>query len=412
MAQFPPGSVLYAQSIGSRPENVEVPVIQTRAPASTDKNYPVGKMWVDSSDNSVYVLSSFSSSSGVTSATWASLGSEAGVLESLTADDAVIALPTAGTIILSGTTNQIDTAGTASPGEVGFSLSSTLIAPGSLEVTGLLTGDAGATIDSAGTAINIGTDVSGDAVNVGTSGARAVTIGSTLTTAATVIQAGSGDLNITADNTIQSVGNAAGDVTNQLTNSDNTDPASNASYQVAVGGTAAGDPYIDFLVSGAGHFAMGIDNSDSDNFVLAASGALGTSNALTVSSAGDVVATGAVTATLGALTATDGNLVFGSAGNKIVSTDFASTIAAGASSFGSITLIGGTITISTTAMSAGSGVILSRQSVGSTGANDLGILSVGAIVADTSFVINSWTVTDATALQTDDVSVVAWMIFN
>ena len=227
-----------------------------------------------------------------------------------------------------------------------------------------------------------------------------------------MIQAGSGDLNITADNTIQSVGNAAGDVTNQLTNSDNTDPASNASYQVAVGGTAAGDPYIDFLVSGAGHFAMGIDNSDSDNFVLAASGALGTSNALTVSSAGDVVATGAVTATLGALTATDGNLVFGSAGNKIVSTDFASTIAAGDSSFGSITLIGGTITISTTAMSAGSGVILSRQSVGSTGANDLGILSVGAIVADTSFVINSWTVTDATALQTDDVSVVAWMIFN
>jgi len=64
MAQFQPGSNLYTQGNGSRAENVEVPVIQSRAPATSDSDYPVGKVWVDSTNNASYILTSLSSSGG------------------------------------------------------------------------------------------------------------------------------------------------------------------------------------------------------------------------------------------------------------------------------------------------------------------------------------------------------------
>lgn len=127
---------------------------------------------------------------------------------------------------------------------------------------------------------------------------------------------------------------------------------------------------------------------------------------------GSLTTTTSLTATLGNITATNGNIVRGTAGNKDVYTSVASTTTAGANSAGKVTLVGGTATVSTTAVTASSLIRLTRQSVGATGANDLGILSVGTIVAATSFVINAWTVTNATALQTDDVSEIFWEIVN
>jgi hypothetical protein len=130
-------------------------------------------------------------------------------------------------------------------------------------------------------------------------------------------------------------------------------------------------------------------------------------------SAGTTITAGtSLTATLGNITATNGNLVLNTAGNKQVYTSVAATTTAGANSAGRVTLVGGTATVSTTAVTGSSLIRLTRQSVGSTGANDLGILSVGTIVAATSFVINAWTVTDATALQADDVSEIFWEIVN
>ncbi len=128
--------------------------------------------------------------------------------------------------------------------------------------------------------------------------------------------------------------------------------------------------------------------------------------------AGALTATTSITATLGAITATNGNLVLGTAGNKILSTSVGSAEAAGGNSFGTVTLVGGTATVSTTAVTASSIIFLTRMSVGATGANDLGILSVGTITAATSFVINAWTVTNATVLQGDDVSSIGWMLVN
>lgn len=119
-----------------------------------------------------------------------------------------------------------------------------------------------------------------------------------------------------------------------------------------------------------------------------------------------------ITATLGAITATNGNLVLGTAGNKILSTSVATTTTAGANSFGSVVLMGGTATVNTSAVTANSLIFLSRLSVGSTGAAALGLLSVGTIVGSTSFDINAWSGTDATALAATDVSKICWMIVN
>lgn len=213
---------------------------------------------------------------------------------------------------------------------------------------------------------------------------------------------------------VHSRGIVGGNVTMQATNTDNTNGASRGGFEAAVGGTSGGDPYYNWLISGGQTFTMGIDNSTTnDDFVLSKNAALGTTNVVSFDgSTSAATFAGAITSTVGAITATNGNVVLNTAGNKLISTSVGSAAAAGANSFGTVTLVAGTVTVATTAVTANSIVFLTRTSVGATGANDLGMLSVGTIVAGTSFDINAWTVTNATALQTDDVSVVGWMIVN
>lgn len=119
-----------------------------------------------------------------------------------------------------------------------------------------------------------------------------------------------------------------------------------------------------------------------------------------------------VSATTGNITATNGNIVRGTAGNKDVYSSVASTTTAGANSAGTVTLVGGTATVSTTAVTASSQIRLYRQGVGATGAAALGILTLGTKTAGVSFVINAVQAADATALQTTDVSVIGWEIVN
>lgn len=99
--------------------------------------------------------------------------------------------------------------------------------------------------------------------------------------------------------------------------------------------------------------------------------------------------------TAGTITATNGNLVLGTAGNKL-------SIATGtnASIGTSAAMTGGTITISTTAVTASSKIFLTAVTPGGT----QGTLSVGTIVAGTSFVINS--------SSGSDTSTVNWLIIN
>lgn len=149
---------------------------------------------------------------------------------------------------------------------------------------------------------------------------------------------------------------------------------------------------------------------------ITAPGSLTTTTTLaagTSFSAGTTVTAGTgITATLGNITATNGNIVKGTAGNKDVYSSVASTTTAGANSAGTVTLVGGTAIVATTAVGASSLIRMTRQGVGSTGANPLGLLAVGTLTAGVSFVINAWSSTDATALAATDVSSIFWEVVN
>ena len=102
-----------------------------------------------------------------------------------------------------------------------------------------------------------------------------------------------------------------------------------------------------------------------------------------------------ITATTGNITATNGNVVLGTAGNKL-----SITTGTNASIGQSAAMTAGSITISTTAVTASSLIFLTNALPGGT----VGTLSVGTITAGTSFVINSSSATDT--------SKVNWWIIN
>lgn len=340
----------------------------TRAPTAADKAYVKGTLWLDTAASTSYMWPG--------SGNWISLGSgTTGAVVTLTGDAGGPIAPVGGNLDIKGTANEIDVDGTA--GTLTVSLPTALTTPGSLQTT---------------TTAIVGT-------------------GLTVTTGGILVSGG---------DIVNSHGAAAADVTIEVTNSNNASGASRAGVEIATGGASSGDPYLSFQISGVGAstMTMGLDNSASDLFVISNSSAVGTSNALTLTQAGaltattSVTATTSLTATLGNITATNGNLVLGTAGNKIVSTSVAATTAAGANSFGTVVLVAGTATVSTTAVTANSMIHLTRQSIGATGAAEVGFLSVGTIIAGTSFVINACSKDDASVPSASDLSVVAWMIVN
>jgi len=140
-----PGAVLYTQSNGSRPEGVEVPFISSRAPATTDVNYPVGKRWINSTSKNEYSLCGLTSSNGVVTATWTLLGAGAGDLNTLTTDDTTVVTPTAGNINLAGS-GSIATTGsgsTATVGLTGLTNHAVLVGAGTSTITKLSVGATG-----------------------------------------------------------------------------------------------------------------------------------------------------------------------------------------------------------------------------------------------------------------------------
>ena len=122
----------------------------------------------------------------------------------------------------------------------------------------------------------------------------------------------------------------------------------------------------------------------------------------TLTTTGLITAGAAITATTGNITATNGNVVLGTAGNKLNSTSVASTTAAGANSFGTVALVGGTATVLTSAVTANSMIFLTCQALGTVVAPSA--LCVSATTPTTSFVI--------TASQGTDTSTIAWFIVN
>ena len=61
---FPAGVMIYTQGFGSKPQNVEIPTIQTRVPNTTDVDYPIGKRWIVR-DTAEYTLVGLTSLGGI-----------------------------------------------------------------------------------------------------------------------------------------------------------------------------------------------------------------------------------------------------------------------------------------------------------------------------------------------------------
>lgn len=171
MATFQPGATVYTQGFGSRPESVEVPHYDVRAPTSTDVLYPIGKVWVYIGQ-SIWQLLNVTTSGGITTATWIQLADSDGPIQTI-----------------NGTTNQV-TASTSS-GTTTLSLPSSVVAPGSIASTTTLTATLGnitatngnLSLGTAGNKIIIAT---GANASVGTSAAMtagAVTVATTASSA-------------------------------------------------------------------------------------------------------------------------------------------------------------------------------------------------------------------------------------
>ena len=189
---FNPGANLYVGSFGMKPENVEVPTFQTRNPTGTDVNWPSGKRWINTSNNSEYSLTSLTSIGGVLTANWTLLGGASSDVNTLSGDTGTAA-PVAGNIQIKGTANQISTTG--SNGQVLLALPSSITAPGSVTSTTTLTATLGnitatngnLVLGTAGNKLSIAT---GTNASVGTSGALStgtVTVATTAVTASSKI---------------------------------------------------------------------------------------------------------------------------------------------------------------------------------------------------------------------------------
>lgn len=176
-------------------------------------------------------------------------------------------------------------------------------------------------------------------------------------------------------------------------------------------GNSLGNPNW-VLVSDASGPIVGIAGTANQITVTISAGVATLSIPVAFIAPGSIAATTSLTATLGNITATNGNIVRGTAGNKDVYSSVATTTTAGANSAGTVTLAGGTATIATTAVTASSQIRLYRQGIGATGAAALGILTLGTKSAGVSFIINAVQAADATALQASDVSVIGWEIVN
>ncbi len=95
----------------------------------------------------------------------------------------------------------------------------------------------------------------------------------------------SGNVSVVLGNFDVTRSNSGSGVSGTVSNTSNT-ASSGATQFITVAGSSAGDAQVQYAVAGTTTWTEGIDNSDSDSYVLAASNALGTTNAFHITTAG------------------------------------------------------------------------------------------------------------------------------
>lgn len=203
-----------------------------------------------------------------------------------------------------------------------------------------------------------------------------------------------------------------------------TGAGGNASLIAGAGGSTSGTGGIAALTGGAASVTGATGGAA--NVTGGASGATGTAGAVTIaagtagtngasvtlkgtnvaaSSAADVISNTNATRTAGLIHS------FQNGGTQNLGIDFNGKLiiptGGAAATAGKSTLASGTVTVSTTAVTANSIIILTNISPSGV---TIGLPTVGTISAGTSFVINSETT--ALAVQTLDTSVIGWHIIN
>lgn len=436
-----PGASVYTQGFGSRPENVEVPVISKTAPPTTNNgNYPVGKRWIDTVANAEYVLTSVASSGGAVTPTWSLLGTATGALNTLSDDSSTLVTPSAGNIQIAGTVDQIAT--TAGTAEITLSLIGPYT-PATYTAHGVLLGEGTSSIvaTTAGTngQLLIGSTGADPAFATLTSSGSTITVTGGANTLnidvaapLNVAHGGTGLTTVTAHDLL--IGNGTGALTLLAPSATSgvalisQGAASNPAYgTVVVAGGGTGAVTLTGILTGNGTSAVtanavtqhgvligGASNAASSLGVAATgtvlAGSTGADPAFTGSPSvsGSVTAgtgvtatTGDITATAGNLVATAGNLNLNGAASKVnLNVGTAASASAGTATLGA----GGTVTVATTAVTASSLIFCSYNNCTSALAAALDAPS-GSISAGVHFVINSQDATDAT-------STVNWWLIN
>lgn len=297
-----------------------------------------------------------------------------GALQTLSGDSGGDRPPTDGNIEILGGTN-ITTAGASSA--ITVNLDAVLAGLTSVAATTYTTNVAAAQASLSGTTLSaIGTDAN---INL------------------TLTPKGTGDLLLTVGDLLASAGDiiasrsaAGADVTHEVTNSDNASGSSNAFFEAAVGGTSSGDAGVRFQISGGQNWSVGLDNSDSDAWVLSEGNSLGTTNALRIAP------------TTRDVSIATGNLAISTTGKQLqvkggAATDF----------IGTAVLTAGTVTIPNTNVAAGDRIFIQRIAAGAS--TTLGELSY-TISAGVSFTVTSLIIGTPGSTETGDTSSFAYFI--
>lgn len=360
-----PNAMAYTQGFGSSPLNVQTPHLDIRAPSSADVQYSVGQRWVNTIGNATYTLTSFSASAGVTTANWQAEGGGTSQLSTLSGDTGT-ANPVAGNIQIAGGAGVVTSASgavvTVSLTGGGVAIDSFVPDTGTNPVVPSATGS----VTMAGTANQITTT---GGLNTLTYSLPATLIAPGSVAATTFIETLGG--NITAQNT------APGSVVTNSSQNLSAAASSDAQMVSVVNSGTAGDPYFRATVSGAKDWVWGIDNSDSDAWVVCNSATIGTTNVIRADAGSSVVSFPA------------NNISMPTAGTAVI---YNPTIGSGAAG-GTVNCNGrvGSVTFTGASIAAGATQSLVMGNTAIAGSSTRIIFSMIGGVAGTSLSISSYT---------------------
>src|SRR5579872_5548224 len=73
-------NINYSVATGGNSNNAQVIYFSTVDPTINNTQFPIGKLWFNTTDNNIWILVDFTTSTGVPLANWQSIGSDLGVI--------------------------------------------------------------------------------------------------------------------------------------------------------------------------------------------------------------------------------------------------------------------------------------------------------------------------------------------